>query len=151
MKCSYPVKSGHVYSYDGITSCPVCSSHRSSQYKIVGHASQPCLVYRSHRIRSPKNCQEAILARSDAKDGWKEEGSCPVCRPHRSCSRGFFPTHATKYLVWLHTWSSISSADVTRCLSIYRSLLPWQSGAVISHRGKLAQSASVTVRQWASM
>ena len=79
---------------------------------------------------------------------------CPICRSHRSHSLGFFPTYATnipKYLVWLHTWSSISSAGVTRCLSIYRSLQPWQSGAVYSHRRKLAQSASVTLRQWTTL
>ena len=36
---------------------------------------------------------------------------CPVCRSHRSRSLGFFPTYATnipKYLVWLHSWSSMS-------------------------------------------
>ena len=91
-----------------------------------------------------KSNQEAILARSDAEVGWKEEESCPVCRPHRSRSLGFFPTCATnipKYLVWLYTRSSISSAGVTRHLSIYQSLVsrPGQSVAVCSHRGTLGQ------------
>ena len=52
---------------------------------------------------------------------------CPVCRPHRSRSLGFFPTYATntpKYLAWLHTCSSISSAGVTRCLSIDEACCP---------------------------
>ena len=47
---------------------------------------------------------------------------CPVCRSHRSRSLGFVATCATnipKYLVWLYTSSFISSAGVTRCLSIY--------------------------------
>ena len=38
-----------------------------------------------------------------------------------------------------HTWSSVSSAGATRCLSVYRSLLPGpgQSFAVCSHRRTL--------------
>ena len=46
------------------------------QYKIVVHASQPRLVYRSHTIRSPKNSQEAILARTGAarKTGGRRKG-----------------------------------------------------------------------------
>ena len=64
-----------------------------------------------------------------------------------------FPTYATnipKYLVWLLTWSAMSSAVATQRMSMYQSLLPRPGhfGAVCSHRGTLAQSESVTVRQW---